>query len=86
MNSCFDYRLLAERAGLSSDALRELETCVRRQYGSDEMMIELRLLRTLQAICEGAATLKDAMREFRVNGVPSRGSSAGYGEIGRAHV
>jgi len=74
MSICFEYQSLARRAGLSTEALGELESCVRRQYGSDEMMIELRLMRTLQAILEGAATFDDALREFRADKVDQTGA------------
>lgn len=65
MGMCFDYPSVARQCGLSDRDLRDLETDVRSQYGSDEMLIELRLLRTLQAIREGAVTAADARREFQ---------------------
>ena len=64
MTAIFDYRALADRLGFSPGDLRELEACIRRQYGSDEMMFELRMVRTLLAIEEGAVTLADAVREL----------------------
>jgi hypothetical protein len=66
MYTFYDLTDLATRAGVSDAQLRELEGCVREQYGSDEMMIELRLLRTLRAIRDGAVSVADAIRELRV--------------------
>ncbi len=78
MNACFDSRPLARQAGLSTGELRELEFCIRSQYGRDEMMMELRVLRTVQAISEGATTLQAAMQELGATGVrrhPAPGAS-----------
>lgn len=64
MNGLFDFSELAEKAGLSPGQLQELESSIRRQYGSDEMMCQLRLLRTLRAIAERAVSVEDAIAEF----------------------
>jgi len=64
MTPLFDYQALARRLGFSPGDLRELEACTRKQYGSDEMMFELRMVRTLSAVSEGAITLADAVREL----------------------
>ena len=64
MYAYFDLAALAAAAGVSDTRLRELETCIREQYGSDEMLIELRLLRTLHAIGEGGVSEADAIREL----------------------
>ena len=63
MAEIFDYRALAGRIGLSGDQLQNLETALRRQYGTDEMMFELRMLRTLRVIEDGIATVYE-MQEF----------------------
>ena len=68
MQPLFDYPTLAANLNIPQERLHELESCVRRQYGSDEMMIELRLLRTLKAVQEGALTLDEAIAEFRGQG------------------
>ncbi len=65
MSTLFDYRTLADRLGIPAERLRELEALVREQYVGDEMMVELRLLRTLRAIEDGAVTLADAIAAFR---------------------
>ena len=65
MSTLFDYRTLAERLAIPTERLRELEMLVRQQYAGDEMMVELRLLRTLRAIEDGAVTLADAIATFR---------------------
>ena len=65
MSTMFDYRELAKRLCIGGGELGELEACVRAQYDPDEMMAELRMLRTLQAIEDGALTLAEAVAEFR---------------------
>ncbi len=65
MSGLFDYHALAERLGIPPDRLAKLEACVRQQYGSDEMMFELRMLRTLRAIEEGCTTLEQAIVELQ---------------------
>lgn len=64
MSGVFDYHSLAQRLSTPTEALAKLEDCVRAQYGSDQMMFELRMLRTLEAIAQGATTLDQAMQEF----------------------
>jgi hypothetical protein len=67
MAATFEYRRLAERLGIAPEVLRELESLVRAQYGQDEMMVELRMLRTLRAIEAGSLTAADAIAEFRAD-------------------
>jgi len=69
----FEYQELASKLRVSQDRLRELEQCVRKQYGLDEMMFELRMVRTLKAIEAGAVTLEEAIAEFSHT---DRGASA----------
>ena len=64
MPELFNYRQLAEHLGIPAEELARLEACVRPQYGSDEMMVELRMIRTLRAIEEGAVTLSEAIAEL----------------------
>ena len=63
-NAMFDYQKVAREAGLPIETVRQLERCIRGQYGSDEMMIELRLLRTVTAIRDGAVSAREAIQEF----------------------
>lgn len=66
ISNVFDYRASANRLAIPPDKLSELELCLRRQHGSDDMMFELRMLRTLEAVAEGVTTLDEAIREFGV--------------------
>ena len=65
MGALFDYRTLADRLKVPPDRLCDLEMLVRGQYAGDEMLVELRMLRTLRAIEDGAITLAEAIAEFR---------------------
>ncbi len=67
MGALFDYQTLAERLAIPADQLAELARLVRDQYGRDEMMAELRMLRTLQAIEGGELTLGAVLAEFRAS-------------------
>jgi uncharacterized membrane protein len=64
MNEMFDYISLATRLGISDEQLSELEQCVRAQHPSDQMMFELRMMQTLQAVAEGTATLEQTLTEL----------------------
>ena len=64
MSSLFDYHSLAERLRIPAGQLDALERSVRAQYGCDDMMFELRMVRTLRAIEDGATTLEDALVEY----------------------
>ena len=74
MQTLFDYAKLAGEAGVSADQLAELERLVRQDYGSDEMMIELRLLRTIQAIRDGVLSVDEALAELSAQSPPLRGA------------
>jgi hypothetical protein len=65
VTATFDYHELAARLNIPPQRLAELESLVRRQYGRDEMLVELRMLRTLRAIEDGALRLDQALVEFR---------------------
>ncbi len=67
MSDVFDYHSLAQRLSIPTERLAKLEDCVRAQYGSDQMMFELRMLRSLEAVAQGATTLDQAIREFATN-------------------
>jgi hypothetical protein len=71
MSVLFDYQQIADRLGVPAERLAELVTLVRRQYGSDEMLAELRLLRTLKAIEDGELSLAEAIVEFQGTASPS---------------
>jgi hypothetical protein len=75
MDALFDVSKAAEQAGVSPAQLAVLEESIRRQYGSDEMMRELRLLRTLRAIQDGAVSADDAIAEFATDAPPTREAS-----------
>ena len=64
MSPLFDYHSLAERLRVPADRLEALERSVRAQYGCDDMMFELRMVRTLRAVEDGATTLEEAMVEY----------------------
>ena len=76
MSTLFDYRALAGRLRIGAADMAELEHCVRAQYGPDEMMVELRMLRTLEAVDEGALSLAEAIAEFRGDPVHPSGAGA----------
>ncbi len=65
MTRLFDYERLARQLSIPPELLEQLEQIVRRQYGSDEMLAELRLVRTLRAVEHGRLTVADAIKEFR---------------------
>ena len=69
MSDVFDYHSLAQRLSIPTEKLAKLEDCVRTQHGSDQMMFELRMLRTLEAVAQGAVTLDQSTREFNTEPV-----------------
>ncbi len=70
MGVLLDYQGLAKRLGVPPDRLAVLEACVRRQSGTDEMMFELRMVRTLRAIEEEEVELDEAIAEFEAARIP----------------
>ena len=58
----FDYVSIARDAGISEKDLQAIEERTRADYPGDQMMFELRMLRTCRAIAGGRATVKDALR------------------------
>ena len=75
MNALFDIDKAARDAGVTDAQLTALEESIRRQYGSDEMMRELRLLRTLRAIQDGAASVEEALAEFHADAPSAKEAS-----------
>ncbi len=58
----FDYEGVAREAGIPDDKLAELVRMTREEYGDDDMLFELRMLRTCSAIRDGYATVEDALK------------------------
>jgi hypothetical protein len=67
MSPLFDYWSLAARIGVRAEDLGELERLVGGQYGRDEMLVELRMVRTLRAIEAGTLTVAEAIAEFQAD-------------------
>ena len=68
----FDYVAVATAARISEADLAAIEAHVRADYPSDQMMFELRMLRTCNAIKSGAATVADALRPDPSAGTPGQ--------------
>lgn len=63
----FDYTHLAQEAGVSDADLARLKQAIRADYPGDDMLYELRLLRTCRAIRDGHSTVAEALRDFGRN-------------------
>lgn len=61
----FDYPSVARLAGITETDLQQIETRVKADYPNDQMMFELRVLRTCRAIADGHATVHDALTDPR---------------------
>ena len=61
----FDYLRPAREAGISEADLAALERLTRLDYGSDDNLFELRLLRTCGAIRDGRVTVQQVLAEPR---------------------
>jgi hypothetical protein len=70
----FDYQSVAREPGIAEADLAAIEDIARKDYPGDQMMFELRMLRTCRAIKEGQATVADALRGEDDN--PSASSAA----------
>lgn len=57
----FDYVTVAREAGLTEDQIAALVERWRQDYGSDQNLLELRLLRVCNAIKKGACTFEQAL-------------------------
>ena len=64
MARLFEIEAAAREAGISSEELAQLEASIRQEYGPDDLMRELRLLRTLRAIQNGAVSIQEEIRVF----------------------
>jgi len=58
----FDYRSAADRVGIQPEDLARLTTMARAEFPSDEMMVELHVLRTILAVERGAVTMEEILR------------------------
>ena len=58
----FDYRSAAERVGIPPEDVERLTTMMRAEFPSDEMMVELHVLRTILAVGRGDVTLDEVLR------------------------
>jgi hypothetical protein len=64
----FDFRKVADEAGIPATALKALGERIRREFSGDEMMYELHMLRACMAIRDGYTSLEEATQE----GPPTR--------------
>ena len=62
----FDYPKIAREAGIPEDKLRALVESVRAEWGSDEMMADLHILRACKAIRDGRVKLDEVLDELKV--------------------
>lgn len=74
MSKFFDYERVAAEAGISPADLDALRRRVQADYANDEMMCELRLLRTCHAIAAGKCTVADALKSEERVPTPARSS------------
>ncbi|MFQ5852967.1 MAG: hypothetical protein ACE5JU_20595 [Candidatus Binatia bacterium] len=58
----FDYKKVAEQAGIPPDKMAELLSIMRREFPKDEMMFELHVLRACLAIRDGHVTIDEALK------------------------
>jgi len=59
----FDLEEVKRESGLSAHQFAQLEELVRVEFGRDEMMFELHLVRTIKALKEGRVTLEEALSQ-----------------------
>lgn len=57
----FDLEELKRASRLSGEQLAELEAQLRAELGKDELMVELHLMRVLEALQRGWITAKEAL-------------------------
>ncbi len=57
----FDLEELKRASGLSQEQLTELEAQLRAELGEDELMVELHLMRVLEALRRGWITMNDTL-------------------------
>ena len=58
----FDYVSVADEAGIAPEQLAALEERARPDYPGDQMMFELRMLRTCNAIRRGKVSVESVLR------------------------
>jgi hypothetical protein len=58
----FDYRSAAERLGIRPEDVERLATMARAEFLSDEMMVELHVLRMILAVERGDVALDELLR------------------------
>ncbi|MBI3735603.1 hypothetical protein HY256_03710 [Candidatus Sumerlaeota bacterium] len=55
----FDYKKIADEAGLSPDQLQRLCKVIREEYPDDDMLYELHVLRACRALRDGAYSFEE---------------------------
>jgi hypothetical protein len=58
----FDYVTAAKRVGISPEDLERLIALTRAEFPSDEMMVELHVLRAILAVERGDVTLREVLQ------------------------
>jgi hypothetical protein len=58
----FDYLTVAGRATIRSEDLDRLVAMTRAEFPGDEMMVELHVLRAIQAVERGDVTIEELLR------------------------
>ncbi|MCL5104545.1 MAG: hypothetical protein M1133_10615 [Armatimonadetes bacterium] len=57
----FDYKTIAEQAGISDADLALIQELMQREFPHDEMMRDLHILRACMAVRDGRVTLDQVM-------------------------
>lgn len=60
----FNHDEIAARLGTDTARVRRLEEAIRRDLAGDEPLIELRMIRTIRAMEDGALSIDEAIVEF----------------------
>lgn len=58
----FDYQSAATRVGIRPEDVERLANMARAEFPSDEMMVELHILRTILAAGRGDVTLQEVLQ------------------------
>ncbi len=61
----FDYKRVADEAGIPPDKLDQLAAAIRAEFPRDDMMYELHVLRACRAIKDGYVSIDDAIQMER---------------------
>ena len=59
----FDYKVVADRAGIPAEKLERLAAIMRAEFPDDETMAELHVLRAVLAVEQGMVRLEDILRQ-----------------------